>query len=44
MRSPDATPLIERNGCIQHDTEFVAKVRRVIVSEYSSMATIRVGR
>jgi hypothetical protein len=27
MRSPDATPLIERSGCIQHDTVFVAKVR-----------------
>ena len=28
MRSPAATPLIERNGCIQHDTVFVAKIRR----------------
>jgi hypothetical protein len=27
MRSPDATPLIERSGCIQHDTVFIAKVR-----------------
>jgi hypothetical protein len=28
MRSPAATPLIEREGCIQHDTVFVAKIRR----------------
>jgi hypothetical protein len=27
MRSPAATPLIERKGCIQHDTVFVAKIR-----------------
>src|SRR5215467_474911 len=27
MRSPAATPLIERSNCIQHDTVFVAKVR-----------------
>jgi hypothetical protein len=27
MRSPAATPLIERNGCVQHDTVFVAKIR-----------------
>ena len=27
MRSKAATPLIERNHCIQHDTVFVAKVR-----------------
>jgi hypothetical protein len=27
MRSPAATPLIERSGCIQHDTVFVAKIR-----------------
>jgi hypothetical protein len=27
MRSKDATPLIERGGCIQHDTVFVAKIR-----------------
>jgi hypothetical protein len=28
MRSPAATPLIERGGCIQHETVFVAKIRR----------------
>jgi hypothetical protein len=27
MRSKHATPLIERKGCIQHDTVFVAKLR-----------------
>jgi hypothetical protein len=27
MRSPAATPLIDRGRCIQHDTVFVAKVR-----------------
>jgi hypothetical protein len=27
MRSPKATPLIERSQCIQHATIFVAKVR-----------------
>jgi microcystin degradation protein MlrC len=27
MRSTEATPLIVRSGCIQHDTAFVAKVR-----------------
>jgi hypothetical protein len=27
MRSRAATPLIERNGCVQHDTAFVAKIR-----------------
>ena len=28
MRSSAATPLIERGGCIEHDTVFVAKVRQ----------------
>jgi hypothetical protein len=27
MRSSAATPLIDRNNCIQHDTVFVAKIR-----------------
>lgn len=27
MRSPQATPFIERRGCIQHETVFVAKIR-----------------
>lgn len=27
MRSKHATPLIDRKGCIQHDTVFVAKLR-----------------
>jgi hypothetical protein len=27
MRSPVATPFIERNGCIQHESVFLAKVR-----------------
>jgi hypothetical protein len=27
MRSPKATPLIQRNHCIQHQTIFLAKVR-----------------
>jgi hypothetical protein len=27
MRSTDATPLIERAGCIQHDSVFVARIR-----------------
>jgi hypothetical protein len=27
MRSPAATPFIERSGCIQHETVFVAKIR-----------------
>jgi len=27
MRSPEATPLIERSGCIQHETVFIAQVR-----------------
>jgi hypothetical protein len=27
MRSPSATPLIERSGCIQHATVFLAKLR-----------------
>jgi hypothetical protein len=27
MRFKDATPLIERNGCLQHRTAFLAKVR-----------------
>jgi hypothetical protein len=27
MRSKEATPLIERSECVQHDTVFVAKVR-----------------
>jgi hypothetical protein len=29
MRSPAATPLIERSHCIEHPTVFVAKVRPV---------------
>ena len=27
MRSKDATPLIDRKGCIQHDTVFVARLK-----------------
>jgi hypothetical protein len=27
MRSKDATPLIERGGCIEHDTVFIAKLK-----------------
>ena len=27
MRSSTATPLIERAGCVQHETVFVAKIR-----------------
>jgi len=27
MRSKDATPLIDRSGCIQHETVFVAKLK-----------------
>jgi hypothetical protein len=27
MRSPAATPFIERSGCIQHESVFLAKVR-----------------
>jgi hypothetical protein len=27
MRSPEATPLIQRAGCVQHKTAFLAKVR-----------------
>jgi hypothetical protein len=29
MRSKGATPLIDRGGCIQHETVFVAKLRPV---------------
>jgi len=28
MRSKDATPLIDRKGCIQHDTVFVARLKQ----------------
>jgi hypothetical protein len=31
MRSSAATPFIERKHCIQHDTVFVAKLRRLRV-------------
>src|SRR5262249_1097766 len=27
MRSPEATPLIIRSGCIQHHTVYIAKIR-----------------
>jgi hypothetical protein len=27
MRSKDATPLIDRSGCIQHETVFVARLK-----------------
>jgi hypothetical protein len=27
MRSPEATPLILRSGCIQHHTVYIAKIR-----------------
>jgi phosphopentomutase len=27
MRSKDATPLVEKRNCIQHETVFVAKIR-----------------
>jgi hypothetical protein len=29
MRSPDATPFVDRKGCIQHQTVFLAKIRQV---------------
>lgn len=35
MRSKNATPLIERRHCIQHDTVFVAKVRPTRLSRPS---------
>src|SRR4051812_39460522 len=28
MRSKEATPFIERSGCVQHDSVFVAKIRK----------------
>ena len=35
MRSKAATPLIERKGCIWHETVFVAKIRPLIAVEIS---------
>jgi hypothetical protein len=29
MRSSEATPYIERRGCIQHDTAFLAKIKSI---------------
>ena len=40
MRSKDATPLIDRRGCIQHETVFVAKLRSTDATKPLAMDVI----
>jgi hypothetical protein len=40
MRSKDATPLIDRRGCVQHETVFVAKLRSTDATKPLAMDVI----